>query len=163
MRMASNSVHKDTVRSEEVSLNTDLMPVIRECLAAGQSVRFSPKGISMLPMLRQGMDSVELSPLPETLRKYDIPLYQRKNGHYVLHRIVQVGQTYTCIGDNQYVLEKGLEHGQMIAVVTAFYRGERRHSVQEPGYRLYCWVWHYTRGLRHFWHRGINWLRRHLR
>ena len=78
----------------------NLMPLFRERLAAGQKVQFSPRGISMLPMLRQGKDSVILSPLPENLRKYDIPLYQREDGKYILHRIVEVGETYTCISMN---------------------------------------------------------------
>lgn len=121
------------------------MPLIKERLAAGQSVRFSPKGTSMLPMLRQGIDSVVLSPLSGELRKFDLPLYQRDNGQFVLHRIVAAKGTYTCIGDNQFELERGVRLNQMIGVVTAFYRGEKRHSVFELRYRLYCRVWHYTR------------------
>ena len=144
-----------------VNMN-DLIPLFRERLAAGQKVKFSPRGISMLPMLRQGIDCVELSPLPEKLKKYDLPLYQRDDGHYVLHRIVKVGETYTCIGDNQFVLEHGLCHDQMIAVVSAFYRDEKYHSVSEWKYQLYVRFWHYSRGLRHFWRRGIGWLKRHL-
>ena len=140
-----------------------VMPLMKEQLAAGKTVRFSPRGVSMLPMLRQGIDSVVLSPVPEKLRKYDLPLYQRDSGQYVLHRIVEVGDTYTCIGDNQFVLEPGLRHDQMIAVVTAFTRGQRLHQVTEPGYRLYCRFWHHTRSVRHFWRRGKSWLRRQLR
>lgn len=141
----------------------DLMPIFLEQLAAGKYVRFSPKGISMLPMLREGTDSVVLSPLPEKLKKYDLPLYQRSNGKYVLHRIVRVGQTYTCMGDNQFVSEQGLQQDQMIALVTAFYRGEKRYDVRHWGYRCYCRLWHYSRPLRYFWKRGIRWLRRHLK
>ena len=140
-----------------------LMPLIREYLAAGKTVKFSPRGISMLPMLRQGIDDVVLSPLPEKLKKYDLPLYQRDDGHFVLHRIVRVGETYTCIGDNQFELEHGLRHDQMIALVTAFYRNGKYHSVNELTYRIYCRFCHYSRGLRHFWRRGIGWLRRHMR
>lgn len=140
-----------------------LMPLIRERLEAGQSVRFSPRGVSMLPMLRQGTDSVVLSPLPEKLQRYDLPLYQRESGQYVLHRVIGVGDTYTCMGDNQFAPEPGLEHRQMIALVTAFYRGEKYHSVTEPGYRLYCRLWYRSRRLRRFWRRGIGWLKRHLK
>lgn len=140
-----------------------LMPLIQESLAAGKTVRFSPRGISMLPMLRQGIDSVILSPLPRKLRKYDLPLYQRDDGHYILHRIVEAGETYTCIGDNQFVLEYGVRHDQMIALVTAFTRGDREIPVTALSYRLYCRFWHYSRFLRHFWRRGKGWLRRHLR
>lgn len=136
------------------------MPLIRERLAAGQTVRFSPRGTSMLPMLRQGRDSVVLAPVPETLKKYDLPLYQRGNGQFVLHRVVAVGDTYTCIGDNQFQLETGLRHDQMIAVVTAFSRGGREISVTSSGHRLYCRLWHWSRPVRYILRRGLSWLRR---
>ena len=139
------------------------MPLMKEQLAAGKNVRFSPRGISMLPMLRQGIDSVVLSPLPEKLKKYDLPLYQRDNGQYVLHRIVKAGETYTCIGDNQFALEPGLRHDQMIALVTVFTRGEREYSVKHPGYWLYCRLWHHSRFLRRCWRALKHRLRRLLK
>ena len=141
-----NSLNEKSVQLEQ------LMPLIREQLAQGKTVRFSPRGTSMLPMLRQGIDSVVFSPLPEKLKKYDLPLYQRQNGQYVLHRIVKVGDTYTCIGDNQFAYEPGLRHDQMIALVTEFYRGEKRHLVMDLPYRLYCCFWHYSRWPRRIWH-----------
>jgi len=125
------------------------MPLICEQLAAGKSVSFSPRGTSMLPMLRQGRDSVELSALPERLNKYDLPLYRRENGQYVLHRIVKTGERYTCIGDNQFEYETGLEHSRMIALVTAFTRDGKRIEVTNPAYRAYCRFWVATRGVRH--------------
>ncbi len=139
-----------------------LVPLIQERLEAGQSVRFSPRGISMLPMLRQGTDSVVLSALPERLQRYDLPLYQRENGQYVLHRVIGVGDTYTCMGDNQFTPEPGLDHRQMIGLVTGFYRGEKYHSVREPGYWLYCRLWYHSRRLRRLCRRGMSWLKRHL-
>lgn len=145
----------------EVQLE-QLMPLFLEQFEQGKSVKFAPRGISMLPMLRQGIDCVILSPLLERLQKYDLPLYRRDDGKYVLHRIVEVGDTYTCMGDNQFVPEPGLRHDQMIAVVTSFTRGDRQISVAAPGYRLYCRFWHYSRPLRHFWRRGIGRIKRHL-
>lgn len=141
----------------------ELMPLIQEVLSAGQSVRIYPMGTSMLPMLRQGVDSVVLSPIKGKLQKYDIPLYQRASGKYVLHRIIAVGETYTCMGDNQLRPEPGIREDQLIAVVTAFYRKERAYSVTDPGYRLYCRMWYHSRHLRKFWRRGLGWLRRNLR
>lgn len=139
-----------------------LMPLIREQLARGQSVRFYPRGTSMLPMLRQTVDSVILSPITGQLRKYDIPLYQRDDGKYVLHRIVGAGPLCTCMGDNQFLPEPGLRPDQMIGVVTAFYRGEHLIPVTALSYRIYCRFWHYSRPLRRFWRRGMGWIRRHL-
>ena len=45
-----------------------LMPLIRESLAEGKSVKFSPSGVSMLPMLRPGKDMVTLSPITKPLK-----------------------------------------------------------------------------------------------
>ena len=140
----------------------ELLPLIQECLGSGRSFTFSPHGVSMLPMLRQGIDTVTLSPLPEKLRKYDLPLYRRPDGKFVLHRIVKAGQTYTCIGDHQFVYEKGVEHDWMIAVVTEFTRDGKRHSVREWPYRLYCRLWHYTRFPRRVWLSGISRVKRLL-
>lgn len=140
-----------------------LMPLLRERLAAGQTVRYLPfRGISMLPMLRQGKDSVELAPLPEKLKKYDLPLYQYPSGKYVMHRVVDVTDThYICLGDNLTDRETICPE-QMIAVVSAFRRGEKRISVEDPRYRLYCRVWVALFPLRKGFRRAKRLLRRLL-
>ena len=140
-----------------------MMPLIRERLAEGGNVRITPRGISMLPMLRQETDSVILSPVTGRLKKYDLPLYRRDDGKYILHRIVKAEEEYTCAGDNQFVFENGVRQDQVIALVTAFYRGDKLHSVEEPTYKFYCRLWHYSRPLRHFMRRGINFLRRKIK
>lgn len=152
----------DSSKAKEFHLET-LMPIIRDSLANGSRVWFSPKGVSMRPMLRQGIDTVLLSPLPTKLKKYDLPLYQRDNGQYVLHRIVKAGETYTCVGDNQFALEHGIRHNQMIGIVTSFTRGNKEISVNSLTYRMYCRVWHISRPVRRFWRGGVGWLRRQFK
>lgn len=127
----------------------DLMPMIQQTLAEGRTVVIRPRGTSMLPLIRQGKDSVELSALPERLKKYDLPLYQRPNGQYVLHRIVKAGETFTCIGDGQFQKETGVEQAWMIARVTAVYREGKRVSTTSFSYWLYCRLWHWSRPVRH--------------
>ena len=136
-----------SVRLEQV------FPLMQERLRAGDRVVFGPKGTSMLPLLRQGVDRVELSPIQGKLKKYDLPLYIRDGGQFVLHRIVRVGETYTCIGDNQYVLEPGVREDQMQAVVTGIYRGDRYISTKALSYRIYCRYWHWSRTPRQLWRR----------
>ena len=51
----------------------ELMPLFRERIAAGESIRISPRGTSMMPMLRQGIDSVILAAPTGKLKKYDLP------------------------------------------------------------------------------------------
>lgn len=137
-------MHNNSVRLEQV------MPFILERLAAGESVKFTPHGTSMLPMILGGRDQVVLSPIPKVWKKYDLPLYRRDDGQYVLHRIVKVGQTFTCIGDNQFVYEPGVRPDQMLAVATAFVRNGREYRVDTLSHRCYRCLWHKTRGLRYF-------------
>ena len=134
-----------------------LFPLMQEQLALGQSVQFTPQGISMKPMIQGGRDQVILSPLPERLKKYDLPLYRREDGHFVLHRIVKVGETYTCIGDHQLVFETGVRREWMIALATGFIRKGKYHSTDSFGYKVYCRLWHWTRPIRHvgYWCRNI--------
>lgn len=126
--------------------------MMQEHLAAGEAVQFTINGTSMRPMLYWGRDQVILGPVPEKLKKYDLPLYRRDNGQFVLHRIVEVGETITCVGDNQIALETGLRKDQMLAVAVGFIRNGKKYSVNHRAYRLYCRFWHYTRPIRRIYH-----------
>ena len=123
-------------------------PLMQERMAAGESVQFTPHGTSMRPTILGGRDQVVLAALPEKLKKYDLPLYLRDNGQFVLHRIVKVGETYTCIGDNQFVYEPGVRQDQMLALATGFYRKGKYYSTDSIGYQVYSRLWHWTRPLR---------------
>lgn len=117
----------------------ELWPVMEEQLATGGTVRFGPKGISMLPMLRQGVDTVVLKKAPDRLKKYDIPLYRRKDGQFVLHRVVRASDgVYTMCGDNQYCYEKGVKQSQILAVVCGFWRGDTYVEITDKQYLRYC-------------------------
>lgn len=135
---------------QSVSLE-QMMPLILERLSVGGTVEFSPHGISMLPLLREGRDSVILASPPKALKKYDIPLYRRADGSYVLHRVTEVASgTYTCIGDNQYHPERGVMDDEILAVAVAIRRGKRYLPVTSLSLALYArWI-HATRGPRYF-------------
>lgn len=160
MRRNNDKNRKQSIDTQVLQME-DLMPLIRGQLESGQTVSFTPTGISMQPMLRHNRDTVVLAPLPDRLSKYDVALYRRENGSYVLHRVVDVveatdaaaGVAYTFLGDNQFAAEPGLRHDQMIGVVREFTRGGRKHSVDEAGYKLYCRLWYHSRRFRHLWRR----------
>lgn len=119
-----------------------LSPLMEEILADGGTVELTVTGVSMQPMLLHRVSRVRLAPVGE-LGRGDIPLYRRNNGQFLLHRIVQTGETYTCCGDNQWQMEKGLRKDQMLAVVTAFSRrGDGQWtSCGNHVYRLYWNIW----------------------
>lgn len=120
----------------------ELLPVMEEMLAAKGTVTFTVTGMSMWPMLRHGLDTVTLVYPGRPLRKYDIPLYRRSDGSFVLHRVVAVcEESYTCMGDHQVEREKNVRDEQVIGVVSRFCRGGRSISVNASGYQLYVRLW----------------------
>ncbi len=106
-------------------------------------------GMSMYPMLRNRRDRVILLPVgKERLRRYDLPMYRRADGKYVLHRIIGVRDGYYVIrGDNTYQKEK-VRDEQIIGVVSEFYRGSRHIRANAWGYRTYAALWHFIFPLR---------------
>lgn len=108
---------------KNVSMN-DIAPIIIETLENGGTFRLYPKGVSMRPLIRQGKDSVLLVS-PETLNKFDIVLYKRENGQYVLHRLLEHENSLILRGDNEIFSEYGVKKEQIFAKVKTVYRKEK--------------------------------------
>lgn len=119
-----------------------ITPVIDELIQNGTDVRITVSGNSMFPMLRSGTDSVVFTKAVNPLKKYDLPLYRRKSGEYVMHRIVAVNNGFfTMNGDNQYVLESPVYPDMIIGVVKEFYRGGKKINCESALYKFYCRFW----------------------
>lgn len=102
-----------------------------------------PVGTSMYPMLRNRRDSVYLIKYNgEGLKKYDLPVYKRANGAQVMHRCLGNDENgYIMCGDNQWILEHGVQEEQIIAVAKGFYRNEKYIPNENLLYRLYYRLW----------------------
>lgn len=125
-------------KAYEVRL-ADLWPAMEEQLNNGKTVKFQPQGTSMLPMLRPGKDLVLLGKAPAVLKKNDLPLYIRADGHFVLHRVVAVKNgKYIMCGDNQWKLEYNILPEQILGIAQGFYREEKYISSDNFLYRIYC-------------------------
>ena len=96
---------------------SEVYPFLVEAIKDGGQFVLFPRGTSMRPTIIQGEDCVVLVEV-EQLSKYDIVLYTRKSGQFVLHRIMNIkdGQYIMC-GDNQHDFEYGIERSSIIAVV----------------------------------------------
>ncbi len=117
----------------------ELWPIMEEQIKDGKTVVFAPKGTSMLPLLRQGVDNVVIKKAPPKLKKYDLPLYRRENGQFVLHRVVGVGKkSYVMCGDNQIQRERGITDANVLAVAAGIYRGDKYISCDNAEYLRYC-------------------------
>ena len=109
-----------------------------EVLARDGKLIYTGVGTSMLPMLRQRRDLLIIERPGRTLRKYDVPLYRRDSGKYVLHRVLKVRRDgYVLCGDNQWRREYGITDRQIIGVLTAFVRDGKEIPVTDRRYRLY--------------------------
>ena len=130
------------MEKKKVRLET-LYPAMAETLAAGGTVKLPITGTSMLPLLVQGRDFVILEQAKAPLQKLDLPFYRRRDGAFVLHRVVAVEETtYTMCGDNQWVLETGIAPDQIIGIVTEIERKGKRFSVTDKRYTRYVRLWH---------------------
>ena len=117
----------------------ELWPIMKEQIDSGKTVVFSPKGTSMLPLIRQNIDRIVLTKAPKSLKKYDLPLYLRENGQFVLHRVVGTDKNgYIMCGDNQFEREYGIQNGQILAIACGIYRGDEYISFDEKRYVNYC-------------------------
>lgn len=131
----------------------ELLPTIKEVIESGKEVSFTPNGISMRPMLYGGRDEIVLIKPNFPLKKYDLPLYVRKNGDIILHRVIKVERVkeknfYTMRGDNTYVNEPGITDEQIVGVVTQFRRKNKWYKVTDKRYSAYEKIWCFIYPLR---------------
>ena len=131
------------MNSNEIYLG-EAIDVIEEILASGGEFKMYPRGISMLPLIKQDSDSVVLVGAEgAVLEKHDIAFYRRDNGQFVLHRIMSCEEdgTYTMCGDNQTYLERGVRADQIIAKVSKLYKKEKLFRFDSLRYKIYLATW----------------------
>ena len=136
--------------SEMLNLH-ELLPVMEEVLKSGGEFTFIPGGNSMRPMLYGKRDSVTIVAPQGRLKKYDLPLYRRADGKYVLHRVIKVlPDGYVMRGDCTVAKEYGISDGDIIGVVKSFVRKGKLISCDNRFYRFYCTFWDRFAILRRF-------------
>lgn len=123
---------------------SDYEEVIREILSSGGEFRLYPHGTSMLPLLRQGIDSVALRSLDRPPQKFDILFYKRQDGSFILHRVKEVTKEGIVLwGDNHTMLEYGITEENIIGYAARIFRGDKELDCQGFGYRMYLWLWQF--------------------
>ena len=94
-----------------------LVKIILYKLSCGEKVALTVTGNSMKPFLEDGRDKAVLQKIEKPPKKGDIVFYRRKNGAYVLHRVVEKkGNNYYFSGDAQTRVEGPVEKKQLLAV-----------------------------------------------
>lgn len=111
-------------------------------LENGGEVSFVTRGFSMLPLLRNHMDTAFLRKPNRAIRRGDVLFYRRTNGAFVLHRVISVRKDgFVLRGDNQTEKEYGIQPEQVLAVLTAVRRKEGKMiHASDTAYRFYCFA-----------------------
>lgn len=100
-------------------------------------------GVSMEPLLHNRKSTVVIERAPEKLRKYDVVLYKRPSGEYVLHRVVKFRQEeYLICGDNGLEREP-VSREMVIGIMIGFYpeNDDLFISIGDEKYRKYVRNW----------------------
>ncbi len=94
-------------------------------------------GISMLPMLKQGRDTIVVRPKEGRLKPLDVALYTRGE-KYVLHRVIAcTDRGYIIRGDNCYANED-IPEEDVFGVLTEYFRGNEHILCTDEKYLRYA-------------------------
>lgn len=125
-----------------------ILELMELTFAQGGSYELVVTGASMSPTLKPGRDMVRLvSPRGRTIHRYDLVFARRRQGGYMLHRVVKLlpGGGAVLSGDGQTWLE---EVDEILALAAAIRRKGKWIPADSPGYRLYVFLWAFTRPFR---------------
>ena len=125
--------------SEPVVIRT----TFEEMLKKNKHIVYTNVGHSMMPLLRQRKDVIEIKKKePGRCKKYDVVLYKYRD-KYILHRVLEVlpDGKYIIAGDNTFVLEKDITDEQIIGVMTRVIRDGRSIYMDNKTYRVYVHLW----------------------
>ena len=124
----------------------EILELMQAAFAQGGSYCLVVTGWSMSPTLKPGRDAVRLTRSRKP-RWGDIVFAPRRCGGYMLHRVVKLlpGGGAVLSGDGQTWLE---EVDEIIAVAEAIRRNGKWVSSENPVYRVYVFLWFFTRPIR---------------
>lgn len=112
-----------------------------ETLDSGGRVKLPVKGVSMYPLIRPARDYALLEK-SDSYRKYDIIFYKRRDGSYVLHRIVgEDDEGFILAGDSETDKEYGIKESQILAKAKCIIRGKRDIETDSFFYKVYSRLW----------------------
>ena len=113
-----------------------------EMLSERGYIVYTCKGTSMMPLLRQHRDVIEIRPKGEhRCRKYDVVLYKRGE-NYILHRVLRVlPDGYIIAGDNNTFLEYDIKDSQILGTMVRLVRDGKEIYMTDRKYRLYVHLW----------------------
>ena len=142
----ANQYQKPIKKTEAQTLMAMALPMIE----AGKQVKLTVTGFSMYPLVSSRRDAVLLAKA-DTLSVGDVPLFQRADGSYILHRIVaKKDGAFAAMGDYETEREYPVKEEQVVAKAIGFYRKGTYIDCKSFSYRAYSFFWRKTAFMRPF-------------
>ena len=113
-----------------------------EVLEENGSIIYTNIGFSMMPLLRQKRDIIEIQKKSTgRCKKYDAVLYKRGD-RYILHRILKVlPDTYVIAGDHNTFLDPPVTDDMILGVMTRVIRDGKSITPDNFWYKVYVHLW----------------------
>ena len=107
-------------------------------IAEGKHPRILPRGSSMRPFIRGGVDRIVLSPLEEDSFEVGRIVLAHIDRGYLVHRIVRIdGEVFTLRGDGNPYQRAQCTRGQILAEVKCVHRG--KHIIKYGSLLWWCY------------------------
>ena len=100
---------------------------------------YTTRGASMMPLIRQHKDIVEIRPLTVRPKKYDVCLY-RRGTKYILHRCISANPLI-FVGDRNIVKEYDVTESMLLGVMTRVIRDGKSIYPDNVLYKIYYHLW----------------------
>lgn len=136
------------------------MAMLQELVAQGETVSLTVTGNSMAPFLRHGRDQIQFARPDRPLRRGDMAFFRRRNGQYVMHRVLRTAPDGACwlVGDGQQEVEGPIRPEQIFAVVTRVCRKGQWMGVDGFWWRFFAGPWLTLLPLRPLLRRLARWV-----
>lgn len=130
--------------------SSDYLDILKEQVENGKEASMIITGNSMAPFLYHGRDVIYFSRPVRPPKRGDMVFYQRKNGQYVMHRLIRVSKSGCFfLGDNQTIPEGPLLHECIFAIVTRVKRKNRMLDSKSFWWFFFSHIWISIIPLRH--------------
>ena len=119
------------------------MYTFEELLDEKGYIVYTNVGTSMLPLLRERRDIIEIRPLKQRPTRYDVVLYKR-GSTYILHRVLKAlpDGGYLIAGDHNIFIERDVTDSMLLGRMTRIIRDGRKIDVDKNiRYKIYSHIW----------------------
>lgn len=121
--------------------NEELISEIGALINDGLEVKFKPKGMSMLPFIHEGKDSLLLKRC-ESFKVGDIVLAKVNNSRYVIHRIYSIREDwFILMGDGNIAGKEKCRQEDIIATAIKILKNGKEIDCQSPSHLRNARIW----------------------